>query len=344
MRKIEILSKKFDSKLEMFLTDLSHYSTCVLGYHYPFYRDMLEHIGVGEPYSIGLFEDDEIVAYLPGFIKSSELGKVYSSLPFFGPNAGVLCYETNRVTYTNEITSYIIDYLDTNHFISASIYSPFMIDTEQEDVLYKDFSTQSIEKFTSYLALKDYAVSSKINYDIRKAEKSGITVNKQVTTERLTALFDIYQQNCRDFNIPLKPKECVNYLASYNSNNVSFYFAELNGKVIGALIMIWSESVASYYLPCSLNEHRTLQPNTLLINKAIEEAKERNLKIWNWESSTERESGVYKFKKKWGSTDDTYKIYIKVNKDSAYFSKLGQAAISNEFPNFYIYPFFKLNT
>jgi len=91
MRRVEELTSELDDQLEEFLSKLSEVDSCVLGYHFPFYRDMLLGIEVGEPFYLGLFEEDEIVAVLPGFIKTSELGKVYSSLPFFGPNSGVLC-------------------------------------------------------------------------------------------------------------------------------------------------------------------------------------------------------------------------------------------------------------
>ena len=126
------------------------------------------------------------------------------------------------------------------------------------------------------------------------------------------------------------------------SDNVTFYFAELEGKIIGALIMIWSKAVASYYLPCSLNEFRTYQSNTLLINTALEEAKNRNIKIWNWESSPSVESGVYKFKKKWGSEDTTYNIFLKLLKNEDFFVELGKEKISKLYPNFFVFPFNKL--
>ena len=179
-------------------------------------------------------------------------------------------------------------------------------------------------------------------YDIRKSLKSNVLVSTEITQDRIDALYFIYIQNCNDFGIPEKPKTCIEILCNQSSNskdNVTVYFAELDGVVIGGLIMIWSKSVASYFLPCSLNEHRSLQSNTFLISIAIEEAKKRNIKIWNWESSPSVESGVYSFKQKWGSVNSDYNIYIKPLKEEQFFLDLGKTQIASLFPNYFVYPF-----
>ncbi len=344
MKRVEKLIDDYDDKLEDFLNKLSEIDPCVLGYHYPFYRKMLKRIGLGESFYLGLFEGDKILAVLPGFIKTSDLGKVYSSLPFFGPNSGVLCINEKRIEYTKEITNYLLNVLDADGFISASIYSPFLSNMDEETHIMKDKFPLEIEKFTSYIDMKELSVSSKIRYDIRKSEKAGVIVSDGISDEKIDQFYKIYLQNCADFSIPMKPKGCIEELLkeALNKKNVSVYFAELDNVVIGGLIMIWSNSVASYYLPCALNEHRSLQPNTLLINQALNDAIEREIKYWNWESSPSEESGVYKFKKKWGSTDVQYKIFLKAYKEEQFFKNLGMEEISKAFPHYYVYPFHKL--
>lgn len=339
--KLAILEDEFDSKISEFLDDLSETDNCVLGYHYPFYRKMLREIEIGKPHYIGLFEDDHLVALLPGFIKSSKLGKVYSSLPFFGPNAGVLCESSHRIEYTTRIIQFLLEEVNKEDFISSSLYSSFLSDSLAEDESLKNQFPITVEKFTSYIEMKNFSLSSKIRYDIRKSEKAGVIITDKIEPNKIDELYNIYIENCNDFSIPVKPKECVNLLAeeAAKSNKVSITFAEMNGQVIGGLIMIWSKSVASYYLPCALNKFRTLQPNTLLINHALNDAVERNMKIWNWESSPSKESGVYKFKKKWGSTDEAYKVYIRPNKKSDFYENLGSKIISEHFPNYFVYPF-----
>ena len=121
--------------------------------------------------------------------------------------------------------------------------------------------------------------------------------------------------------------------------NVKTYLACKDNKIIGALIMIYSPGTASYYLPCSIHEYRSYNPNTFLIASAIEDAKGRGIKIWNWESSPSKDSGVYKFKQKWGSIDSSYRIYIELHKEKNYFSDYGADSLAKDFPYFFVFPF-----
>src|SRR4051812_34188191 len=89
--KVTLLEKTTDAVYAAFLDRLSGKNPAVLGYHYPFYRDMLVSAGIGEPLYYGAWAGPELVGVLPGFIKKSPAGLAYCSLPFFGPNAGVLC-------------------------------------------------------------------------------------------------------------------------------------------------------------------------------------------------------------------------------------------------------------
>ena len=345
MKKIEVLNHHQDEQLVAFLDELSKSENAVLGYHYPFYRDMLVSIEIGEPFYLGLFENEKIIAFLPGFIKKSIEGNVYSSLPFFGPNAGILTLSSNKREYSKLILDFLLQYLSENNFISASIYSSFGADIEIEnEILGADFDLK-VDKFTSFISLEKLTIPTKVMYDIRKATKEGVILTSEITAQKIERLYEIYQRNCKDFDIPLKPKKCIEMLCEFSktSKNVSVYFAEYENKLIGGLIMIWSKAVASYYLPCSINEFRTFQSNSLLIHHALEEAKQRKIQIWNWESSPSTESGVYKFKKKWGSEDGNYSIFIKTLKENTFFQNLGKEKISQLFPNYFVFPFQKLN-
>ncbi len=86
---VRLLDDSDDSQLIDFLDRLSAETGIGLAYHSPFYRDALVRVGVGSPLYAGAFRDDTLIGVLPGFIKTTDNGTVYNSLPFFGPNAGV---------------------------------------------------------------------------------------------------------------------------------------------------------------------------------------------------------------------------------------------------------------
>ncbi len=325
-----------------FINQVSKLSPSVLGYHYSFYKKTLEICRVGEAYYLGLYSDNKLRAILPGFIKKSDLGVVYSSMPFFGPNAGILAlpgFETIEVHQV--LIEYLVKYLSgLPGMLSASFYTPFLSEKSEwyKQLLQADYT---VDKTTQYLEIQNIEWTPKIKYDLRKADKLGLVISTEITDDAVDRLYSIYIQNCTDYSIPPKPRECINALAtaSKNGENVDFYFAIAGNEIVGGLIVLYSESTISYYLPCALDSARTLQPTTVMIDKCFRHAKQKGLRYWNWEASPGMGSGVYQFKKKWGSLTSEYKIFIKTFQPKEVFEKLGKAKISKEFPYFFVFPF-----
>jgi hypothetical protein len=340
---IRKLNKLDDDIYESFL-NADHSS--VLGYHYPFYRDILQSCRIGEPYYVGLFKNESLVAVLPGFIKNTEAGSVYCSMPFFGPNAGIICHDIDLLAEAHRLLiQHVVDNSKSQpNPLTISFYTPFLFTHFQ---YYENNLTDYylVEKETQYLDIASTEWDNKIKYDLRKAERSGLSISEEITKESVEEMIGIYYKNCQDYNIPSKPKEFIYALseAALKSKEVEFYFAFREDRLIGGLIVIFSKTTLSYYLPCSLDSERTFQPVTYLIDYAFQKAKSRKIKYWNWESSPGSESGVYKFKKKWGSTDSKYRIYIKRLCDIKTIKDLGNEGIASNFPYFFVFPFNQIN-
>jgi hypothetical protein len=337
--KAESMNKQVAQDVEAFLDELALSNHSVLGYHYPFYLHMLELIGIGEAIAfIARNDSGMVVGYMPTMVKESELGKVISSLPFFGPNAGVLCATHDVI---EPILNCLKGWIAEQRPISTSIYTPF--EDHRAESIYASLMPDAlrIEKFTNFIKLDSLSFNSGLLYDLRKAEKGGVVVEATSDIALVPDIYAIYIRNCEDYGIPPKPYACVEELvrSSASNNRTATYIARKDGQIIGALIMIYSPITASYYLPCSIHEFRSLQPTSLLIHHAMMECKKRGLAYWNWEASPSRESGVYKFKKKWGSEDGSYSIFILPGRPKEDFAAWGQEGISRAFPFFFVYPF-----
>jgi len=337
------LRREQDAELGAFLDTLGARSASILGYHYPFYRDMLTTLGVGDPLYLGAWHEGKMVGYLPAFVKKNGAGVVISSLPYFGPNAGVLCGEERPAEIHAALLDKIRAYAREVNALSCSIYTPFLFqDFGLYDRALQEWTT--VEKFTQYQPLGDKRDSA-VGWSLRKAKKLGVQVSCEVTPERLDAFYSIYEQNCREFGIPLKPRACVEFLTHPEviGKHTRLYFALHEGKVLGGLLMIWSPQVASYYIPCALTDSRNMQPNTVLIDAAMREAQERGMKFWNWESSPARDSGVYRFKRNWGGAVEViYRIYVASAAGIDKLRAFRREGIAREFPYFYVWPFDRL--
>jgi hypothetical protein len=340
---VEGLHRDQDDELIAFLDELSADSASVLGYHYPFYRNMLTTIEMGEPIYLGARREGKLIGYLPAFMKNSAAGVVVGSLPYFGPNAGVLCGNERPEEVHSALLEELAQRARAMNAISCAIYTPFQF---RDLELYENAlpGWEVVEKFTQYQRLDQSVPGKGIRYDLRKAERLGVTVSSNVTAGRMATFYSIYEQNCHEFGIPLKPQTAVDWLsrAELDAKHVRLYFAFHEGRMIGGLMMIWSAKVASYYIPCSLTEVRILQPSTVLIGAAMAEAREQGIEFWNWESSPGRNSGVYQFKKKWGAVESEYRIYIQTFAGRDRLRELGRAGIAREFPYYFVWPFDRL--
>lgn len=341
---VEELGPNHDAELEDFLDRLGRRSASVLGYHYPFYRDVIAAAGAGQAHYLGARVSGELVGVLPAFAIQSESGTAYSSLPFFGPNAGVLTpagEQTGGVQAA--LLSALLERARRDDALSCSVYTPFL----DEDFRPYDAAlpaAQIVEKFTQYLDLETTTWSSAIAYDLRKGKRLGVEISKEVSAQRVDQFYELYRLNCVEYGIPIKPKSCVELLFGKNNlgKHSDAYFAFRDGEMIGGLLMVWSSLTASYYIPCTLPSARTLQPGTLLIDGAAQEARQRGIRYWNWEASPSRESGVFQFKKKWGSTEGCYRIYVQAFKSAEVLRALGRATIERDFPFYFVYPFDRL--
>ena len=332
-----------DAEITRFLDTLASTSGSVLGYHYPFYRDMLRALEIGEPLYLAARRSGQMCGFLPVFEKIAPSGIVLSSLPFFGPNAGVLSAKEDCGETHSELLGKLLSLGQEKQALSCSVYTPFQFrDFELYDAYFGDAAVT--DKFTQYLDLSSVQWSKDVNYDLRKAQKATITITSDVTGERLERFFEIYWQNCLDYDIPPKPRACLEFLTKKEALGATtqIYFAMLGDLLVAGLLVVFSPSTMSYYLPCSAAEYRSHQPGSLLIDRAIKDARSRGIRFWNWESSPRRDSGVYAFKEKWGSREDSYRVYCKTFQSEEKLRAIGKERLANEFPYYYVWPFDRL--
>jgi hypothetical protein len=278
----------------------------------------------------------------------------YNSLPFFGPNVGVLASTSNPDEYAHlaaELTATAIDLARDASALSAVFYSAF----NPNDVPLRNPAIDSrtdvvrLAKHTLYIRLNQQTPPdwpATIRYDLRKGLRAGVEVSSEYSPDYLDPIFEIYRQNCHDYGIPPKPRRCLKVLheRSQHSRSIRCYTARLAGQVIGGLIVFHGLQTVSYYLPCSLREYRELQPGSLLIDVACRDAATAGMRFWNWESSPDDAPGVRHFKKKWGSESSSYEICVVPLADTDRLTYLQPHELADRFPYYFVYPYELLGT
>jgi hypothetical protein len=325
----------------------------VLGYHYPEYRSLLLDLlqpGIAACYLGAWDAAGQLCGVLPGMLKRANGYACYNSLPFFGPNVGPLASpqhpEYRRIAA--ELIDSAIAFARDTGALTAAFYGSFVPAGVQLPSAWTftppDF--HRVAKTTLYLTLPEDGVPrwpSVRRRNIRKARSAGVWVTTEPTDAQLARLVEIYHENCRDYGIPPKPARCIWQIARKLRHRATVYAALLDGEPIAGLIVFWAPQTVSYYLPCIEARYRALHPGTLLVNAACTEAVASRRRYFNFESSPGPDSGVYRYKKAWGSLETGYEIAVGHFCSVEKLRTLGREGIGQLFPYFFVYPFEELD-
>ena len=157
-------------------------------------------------------------------------------------------------------------------------------------------------------------ITSKNRNVIRKAEKNGVTIHRGHTPELYETFREIYNSTMDKDNA-----DSYYYFAPafYDSvyrdlaENAQIFYAELDGKVIAASIMLTANGRMNYHLSGSVREYSSLAPTNLLLYEAA---------LWGCDNGCKTlylgggvgsgEDSLFKFKKSFYRKDDLPRFHI----------------------------------
>jgi hypothetical protein len=129
---VELLDTPHDAELTVFLDALGRTPTgyLVLGYHYPENREMLKRVIPGSQacWFAARGSSGEIEAVLPGMFTAAGGLACYNSLPFFGPNVGILARPEDPKRYAElagALTTAALEFARQQGALTAVFYSAF---------------------------------------------------------------------------------------------------------------------------------------------------------------------------------------------------------------------------
>ncbi len=138
---------------------------------------------------------------------------------------------------------------------------------------------------------------SKTRYMVRKAYRSNIEFYVSESEEDLHFHADLYMRHSLAKGIVAKSWEffslvprCFDYGKDYK-----VFIATRNGKRIAALLVFYYNNTVEYFTLCIVEQHRNLQPMSLLIFEAMKEAVFRGDAYWNWGGTGHGLEGVYRW-------------------------------------------------
>ncbi len=143
-------------------------------------------------------------------------------------------------------------------------------------------------------------ISSKNRNVIRKAERSGVVIHEGSGKELFDEFVRIYNATMdHDHALPYYYFAEPYYESVRDSlaDNHRIFYAELDGRIISAAIMLYAGEVMHYHLSGSVLEYRPLAPSNLLLYRAAVWASEHGIKAFHLGGGVgSGEDNLYKFK------------------------------------------------
>jgi serine/alanine adding enzyme len=270
-------------------------------------RVLKEGLG-GQPLYFYLKERREIVAGLPGVLLNFRVVKIlYASIPYGHLIGERSYYSTFLELLENEYRRRGIDQVRLAESPFSESYSP--------DSFKPIFAKCTLLDLRGYDKEKVWRGHKKnIRRDVRKAQRSRITIHREESREDITVFYKLYltsmERNRAMARYPFRWFEAV-YEEMVEKGLGAFLFAELEHEAIAGAVLIKSSTSTHYFHNGSKYEFLKFCPNELLIHSALEEAIEKGNSFFDFMGSDPNDLSLLQFKEKWGGQSKDVCTYVR---------------------------------
>jgi len=139
----------------------------------------------------------------------------------------------------------------------------------------------------------------KVRNQIRKAEKSGLTVERG-GAESLDLFYTVFARNMRDLGTPVYARQFFANVLDAFPQAARLVIVRLKGAPIAAGLTFRHRDSTEIPWASSIRDYNSLCPNHLLYWHALESAVVEGCATFDFGRSTPNE-GTYKFKEQWGA-------------------------------------------
>ncbi len=243
-----------------------------------------------QTYYLGLYLNEKLVAVLPAALINKPFAKpIAISLPFC--NYAGLLFDT--ALERNVVVRWFIEFLQ-----EKKVYL-----FEERRILNDNYDSLT-EECTLKLELPSgseklwHNLTDKVRNQIRKAEKSGLTVRWGI--DQIKELYYIYSRNMSSLGTPVHSFRFLESICLNLKNNIDILTVRKDGKAIAAMLLLKFKRQLSNPIASSLKSHLSMNPNMLLYWEALRYGCENGFEEFDFGRS-QINSGTYKFKKQWGA-------------------------------------------
>lgn len=321
-----------------------------LVYAAPEFRDFLAQAVGGEPcYSLAR-RGDRIVGALPLFSKEEpRLGRVLNSLPWYGSHGGCALGRDGDGDVRTALLAPLRDAVAASDLLSATlILTPFENDhlaTYAEALKPRAYDervgqmTELPEPGPDLDGRLERTLQQKTRNLVRKARKQGFQEWVGNDEWGWRFLRETHAANMAAIGGKAKPWEHFEALrACLPRGWIRLSVALDETRPVAALLLVLFNRTVEYVTPVIDHDHRSRQPLSFLIWRAMLAAIESGYRWWNWGGTWASQKALHHFKAGWGAEDTPYTYLVCAREAALKRLQAERERAFEAFPFYYLYP------
>lgn len=261
-----------------------------------------------EVVSYCLRKDGRIVLALPGIILDFKIMRMfYSNIPYGG--------FLGELEYLSEFLQLSEERLKKEHIHFIRIGKNFQIQFPELEGYRKETAYThllDLNNITEETLWNNY--KKRVRRDVRRAEKSGVSLSEVTDSEEIDVLFDLYLET-------MKRNEAYNtwsrkalhsiYHHLVKKGEAKILLAKRRGEIIAGMILLFSPETTYYFFAASGQKYLSLCPNDLLVHQGICLAIREGRRFFDLMASQKEDVALMNFKEKWGAQKHPFYFYEK---------------------------------
>lgn len=310
-------------------------------------------VGPDRPVLLLCHEGERDLGALPLYLYENRHGNVLTSVPQPGPLGGVLLRQGLTPAEAEAVYAALLDRAGELArglgCISLTIITnPFRPDLE----LYRRHlgPELGLDNFTQYvpldevvvegrIALRDYGRRSNLSRNLRRAAEAEFELADAASEADFDAWYRVHERRHRGLGATPLSRRLLQGLVRVlvPLGKARLLLAKKDGEVAAGCLYVYHRDVLDVYMLSVDPAHIDAAPSFLLTERSLLWAAALGVRIYNWQSSPGRSSGVYLFKRQWGSREAPYQFLTKVI-DADRMAALDAAVVRAEYPGHYVAP------
>lgn len=319
------------------------------------WAEAIQELGPDRPIFLLCRDGARDIAGLPLYLFEHRLGNILTSVPQPGPMGGVFCREGLAEADMEGAYGALLERASRIAEESRCLTLTIMTNPFRPDLplCERHLSPDHVlENFTQYVpldeavpggrvALRGLGRRSNLSRNLRKAHEAGFEVTACDAEADLEAWCRLHEERHTEVGArPLDRKLFRNILGVLGPRGKAGLLLVRAGREIASgCLYVYHRSVMDVFM-LSMNPRYVGQaPNFLNTEHSLHWARRMGVRLYNWQSSPGRESGVYRYKRQWGSLEAPYHFVTRRLCAPERLREIGVEALKAEYPRHYVVPF-----